>query len=119
MAISPVLPERINRLGELANNLWWSWHPTARSLFRMLDYPMWRLSGHNPARQFREATQERLDAAAGDSAFLSLYDSAISALDHVLTDGDSWWATKHPGALPGPVAYFSMEYAIHNSLPIY
>ncbi|MFC2021729.1 DUF3417 domain-containing protein [Chloroflexota bacterium] len=44
----PKLPERINRLDELANNLWWSWHEEARQLFRPLDYPLWRMSMHNP-----------------------------------------------------------------------
>ncbi|MBN1368292.1 MAG: DUF3417 domain-containing protein, partial [Dehalococcoidales bacterium] len=42
------IPERIGRLNELAGNLWWSWHPEGRALFRMLDYPSWRLDGHNP-----------------------------------------------------------------------
>ena len=116
---NPDLPQRIGRLDELANNLWWSWHSEARALFRMLDYPLWRLSGHNPVQQLQEISQERLEAAAGDSAFLSLYEFVISAFDNEMTDRNSWYATKHPDSLPGTVAYFSMEFAIHNSLPIY
>jgi starch phosphorylase len=45
------IPERIGRLDELANDLWWSWHDEARQLFRSLDYPLWRLSGHNPVKE--------------------------------------------------------------------
>jgi starch phosphorylase len=113
------LPQRIARLEELANNLWWSWHPQARQLFRALDYPLWHLGGHNPVRQLREISPDKLEAAASDPAFLSLYDSVLAAFDADLSGRDTWFATAYPEALPGPIAYFSMEFAIHNSLPIY
>jgi glycogen phosphorylase len=113
------LPERIGRLDELASNLWWSWHPQARDLFRSLDYPLWRLSGHNPVKQLHEISAQKLEAAAADSAFLSLYDAVLSAFDAEMSENNSWFATRHPQALAGPVAFFSMEFAIHNSLPIY
>jgi starch phosphorylase len=113
------IPERISRLEELANNLWWSWHPQARDLFRTLDYPLWLLSGHNPVKQLHEISTDKLAAAASDPTFLNLYDSVMSAFDADMSDKDSWFATKYPHVLDGPVAYFSMEFAIHNSLPIY
>lgn len=115
----PMLPERIKRLDELANNLWWSWHPQARGLFRALDYPLWRLSGHNPVKQLRQISQDKLQAAASDPAFLDLYDSVMSAFDADMCTPNTWFNTNYPNALKGPVAYFSMEFAIHNSLPIY
>jgi starch phosphorylase len=113
------LPERIGRLDELANNLWWSWHPQARDLFRVLDYPLWRLSEHNPVKQLREISADKLSAAAIDPTFLNLYDSVMAAFDVEISAKDSWFTTKYPNILDGPVAYFSMEFAIHNSLPIY
>jgi glycogen phosphorylase len=113
------LPERVGRLDELANNLWWSWHPEARELFRALDYGLWHLGGHNPVKQLREISPDKLEAAASDPAFLSLYDSVISAFDAEMSDKDSWFDSKYPDVLDGPVAYFSMEFAIHNSLPLY
>jgi glycogen phosphorylase len=113
------LPERIGRLEELAYNLWWSWHPQARELFRALDYPLWRLSGHNPVKQLHEISADKLAAAAIDSAFLDLYDSVMSTFDAEMSARGSWFATRYPNSLDGPVAYFSMEFAIHNSLPIY
>ncbi|MFU8795779.1 MAG: alpha-glucan family phosphorylase [Dehalococcoidia bacterium] len=119
MSSGSVLPQQIARLEELARNLWWSWNPQARALFRALDYPLWRLGGHNPVRQLREISAEKLASAASDPDFLRLYDSVISAFDARMSDTNSWFATHHPGALQGPVAYFSMEFAIHNSLPIY
>jgi starch phosphorylase len=114
-----VLPERIARLDELANNLWWSWHPQARDLFRALDYPLWRLGGHNPVKQLREISSDRLQEAASDPAFLSLYDSVISAFDADMSAQDTWFVTNYPHLLQKPIAYFSMEFALHNSLPIY
>lgn len=70
-------------------------------------------------RQLYDINPDILEAAAKDDEFLSLYDDAISALDDELNNGASWYASNHAGSLTGPVAYFSMEFAIHNSLPIY
>jgi len=118
MAIS-VLPERISRLNELAYNLWWSWHDDARRLFRALDYPLWRTSGHNPVKQLRQISSDTLQAAANDEDFLALYDSVIAAFDADISNSHTWFNTDYPNILKGPIAYFSMEYALHNSLPIY
>jgi starch phosphorylase len=114
-----MLPERIGRLDELANNLWWSWHHEARLVFRSLDYPLWRISGHNPVKQLSEISPDKLQAAATDPSFLELYDSVMSAFDADMVGGDTWFAANYSNQLPGPIAYFSMEFAIHNSLPIY
>jgi len=116
---NPELPQRINRLDELANNLWWSWHEEARSVFRILDYPLWRLSGHNPVKVLRETSPDALQAAATNPSFLELYDSVMSDLDTDLSSTSPLLGTEYPSLLTNPVAYFSMEYAIHNSLPIY
>jgi len=117
--ITPKLPERISRLGELANNLWWSWHEEARQLFRALDYSIWRLSDHNPVKVLRDISPDALQAASLDPSFLALYDSVMSDFDTDLSNSNIWFATNYPSLLNGPIAYFSMEYAIHNSLPIY
>jgi starch phosphorylase len=116
---NPSLPPRIGRLDELANNLWWSWHPQARNVFRTLDYQLWKLSGHNPVRELHQASGDTLHLAATDPNFLNLYDSAISGLDSEMQASDKWFAVHYPDLAHSPVAYFSMEYAIHNSLPIY
>jgi starch phosphorylase len=114
-----MLPERIGRLDELANNLWWSWHNQARQLFRALDYPLWRASNHNPVRQLHEMNPNTLQAAAADASFLALYDSVMKDFDVDMAASNTWFTTNHADLLGSPIAYFSMEYAIHNSLPIY
>jgi starch phosphorylase len=113
------LPERIGRLDELAHNLWWSWYPQARDLFRALDYPLWRASGHNPVKQLHDINSDKLQTAATDPNFLTLYDSIISAFDADMSAAETWLTANNPDLLRGLVAYFSMEFAIHNSLPIY
>ena len=113
------LPKRIGKLYELANNLWWSWYPPARDLFRMLDYMLWKMDGHNPVKQLREISPEKLRAAAADPDFLKLYDSVISAFETYVADENTWYALNCQDMPDGPIAYFSMEFAIHQSLPIY
>jgi starch phosphorylase len=106
------------RLSELATDLWWTWNPQAREVFRKLDYPLWRQTAHNPVRMLSQVSAEMLNAAAGDPAFLSIYDSAVDSLDRARSARDTWWQNRHPEA-NGPIAYFSAEFALHQSLPIY
>ena len=77
----PKLPTRVDRLYELANNLWWSWSEEGRQVFRSLDYALWRIGGHNPAKQLRDISPEKLESAARDPAFLELYDSVMMKFD--------------------------------------
>ena len=79
--IIQLVPKRIGRLAELANNLWWSWDEEGRQVFRSLDYELWRASGHNPVKQLRDISPDKLAAAARDPAFLELYDSIILKFD--------------------------------------
>ena len=88
-------------------------------MFRALDYPLWRISGQNPVGELHETSVDVLQAAANTPSFLALYDSVMSAFDTDMRTPDTWFATNYPHLLNGPIAYFSMEYAIDNSLPIY
>jgi starch phosphorylase len=115
----PAFPERISQLGELALDLWWSWHDEARDVFRTLDYPLWRLTDHNPVRVLRQISRERLDDVARDPDFLVKYDLAIHALDRARSATQSWWAKTLGDQAGQTVAYFSAEFALHQSLPIY
>jgi starch phosphorylase len=112
------IPERLRRLPELANDLWWTWNSAPREVFRRLDYPLWRQTAHNPVLMLRLISPEMMEAAAADPSFLELYDTAIAALDRLRSGSESWWASRFPDA-PGPLAYFSAEFALHQSLPIY
>ena len=116
--LSP-FPERIARIEELALDLWWSWHPEARIVFRRLDYQLWRTTAHNPARMLWLIPREKLEAAATDPDFLARYDKAIAALDDARAARHTWWAHRFPHLNGQTIAYFSAEFALHQSLPIY
>jgi starch phosphorylase len=119
MAQHPRLPQGLERLDELSRNLWWSWQPKARDLFRALDHRLWSQTGHNPVKQLRDIEANRLQRAAGDPSFIALYNTVISAFDAYMAGAGSWSHLASPRRPDGVVAYFSMEFAIHSSLPIY
>jgi len=115
----PPLPERISRLPELAVDLWWSWHPDARAVFRTLDYPLWRTTAHNPVRMLWMVSQPTLERVTRDRAWLALYDAALAELDDARSARDTWWSDRFPELQGQSIAYFSAEFALHQSLPIY
>jgi starch phosphorylase len=115
----PPLPERLARLDELAVDLWWSWHPEGRTVFRRLDYTLWRTTAHNPVRMLWVIPPAKLEAAASDPEFLWIYDRAVAALDDARAARHTWWANRFPQLAGRSIAYFSAEFALHQSLPIY
>ncbi|MCG6910032.1 MAG: DUF3417 domain-containing protein [Deltaproteobacteria bacterium] len=72
------LPEGIEGLRDLASNLWWSWYPRARMLFKMLNRQAWKESGHNPDKMLRELSPEILAAAAQNPDYLRHYHVVMS-----------------------------------------
>ena len=78
------LPKQIVRLGELAYNLWWTWHPEAVRLFGRIDYDLWERLGHNPIVYLRELRRTRLKRAADNKDYLSQYDNVMNEFDEYL-----------------------------------
>src|SRR5215831_5989321 len=113
------LPKRIEGLHDLASNLWWSWTPAAREVFRRLDYPLWRRTHHNPLQMLNLVTAERFEEVARDAAFLETYDTAIEKLLRTQSGIGTWWSSRHPGLSAMSIAYFSAEFALHQSVPLY
>src|SRR6185369_14719105 len=118
-SIRPQLPERLARLQDLAGDLWWTWHGEAREVFRRIDYALWRATAHNPERMIRLITPDKLARAAADPAFLEIYDRAVVALDAARAAHNTWWTNAMPHLGGRTIAYFSAEFALHQSLPIY
>ncbi len=109
----------LNRLDELAHNLWWSWTPDARNVFRRLDYPLWRETSHNPVRMLNLVAPEAIDRALADPAWLALYDRALARLEAARDARGTWCQRECPELTGKTIAYFSAEFALHQSLPIY
>lgn len=104
------IPDPLGRLPELAYNLLWSWQPEIQELFLRLDGKLWEETGHNPVLLLRHT--RNLEAAAGDRGVLAAYGRALEALEEHLS-------SPRRENLPGPVAYFSAEFGLHESLPVY
>jgi glycogen phosphorylase len=113
------LPKRLSRLGELAYNLWWTWQPEAARVFGRLDYDLWESLGHNPIQMLRAIGRARLNKAVEERDYLELYDRIIAAFDAYLADDQTWAVQTHPELANRPIAYFSMEFGLHETLPIY
>jgi starch phosphorylase len=108
-----------NKCLALARNLWWTWHPEVINLFRDLDPIRWRQVDHNPIALLKEFTPERLDLRASEMVLYSRINYAYRRLKEYIQNKQTWGAT-HAGVLGAkPVAYFSAEFGIHESMPIY
>ncbi|MBZ5673628.1 MAG: alpha-glucan family phosphorylase [Acidobacteriia bacterium] len=107
------------RLWSLARNLWWSWDNESTSLFRDLDPVRWRQLNHNPVALLNEMPLATLERRAGELVLHGRINYAYRRQQEYLQSDRTWGAT-HAGVLrPRPVAYFSAEFGIHESLPVY
>ena len=103
----------------IASNLWWTWQPEVNNLFRDIDPIRWRQLDHNPIALLRELSPERLAQRASEMVLYSRINHAFRQLKEYTANKQTWGAT-HAGVLGArPVAYFSAEFGIHESLPIY
>ncbi|MBE0626252.1 MAG: alpha-glucan family phosphorylase [Burkholderiales bacterium] len=120
LEVTPKIPERLARLEELANNLWYSWDimPT-RALFSRLDPGLWNAVGHSPKALLKRIDQHHLVNAAEDKLFLDNYKRVLSAYDSYHGEQTSRDAAEVPLARSELVAYFCFEFGFHESLPIY
>jgi starch phosphorylase len=107
------------RIWALARNFWWSWDAEANSLFNELDPERWRELDHNPVAMLGQMTLDQLDQRAGQLVLHSRLNYAYRRLQEYLQSKKTWGA-RHTGVLKAqPVAYFSAEFGVHESLPIY
>jgi glycogen phosphorylase len=113
------LPRRINRLGELAYNLWWTWNPDAQRLFSRIDNVLWESTDHNPIQFLRLVDPGLLKNFISNRYFLEYYDRILRFFDDYMKLKSTWYANAHPKYLDRPIAYFSTEFGLHETMPIY
>lgn len=113
------LPRRISRLGELAYNLWWVWNPDAQLVFSLIDRTLWGRVHHNPVAFLKKVERPRLNAFINDPRYLEIYDAVLDEFDRHLQTKDTWFARTHPDLTDSVIAYFSFEFGLHESLPVY
>jgi starch phosphorylase len=118
-ALEQFIAPTYERIWSLARNLWWSWDPEATSLFHELDPERWRDLSHNPVALLSQLTLEQVEQRAAERVLHSRLNYAYRRLQEYLKSNRTWGAT-HCGVLKArPVAYFSAEFGLHESLPIY
>ncbi len=113
------LPVRIARLGEMAYNIWWGWNVPGRMVFQLLDPELWDRVYRNPVRLLRELPTEQLLAASRNEEYLKTYDQALVDFDAYIKSKATWFDISYPYLGGSSIAYFSFEFGLVASLPIY
>ncbi|MBN2448273.1 MAG: alpha-glucan family phosphorylase, partial [Phycisphaerae bacterium] len=116
--VIPSLPEPLEPLRQLAYNLWWTWTPGAIELFRRLDSDLWEEVRHNPVGLLWRVSQERLEAAANDKAYIAQL-CRLADQFYIYRHGRTWFDENHADKKQELVAYFSAEFGLHECLPVY
>jgi starch phosphorylase len=116
--VLPYLPERLQALHKLAYNMWWCWNHEAVSLFRRVDDDLFEAVENSPVKLLGAIDQSRLEQLLRDDGFLVHMDRVEEALNTYMTS-PTWFQETYPSANDFRVAYFSAEFGIHESLPIY
>jgi glycogen phosphorylase len=117
--VTPTLPDTLEPLREMTFNLWWTWEPSARRLFRHLDPELWDRTNHNPVRMLQLSRQARLEEVSQDKTFLRELKQVYDAFKQYLERQDTYGKTGAGAAIKKPVAYFSAEFGFHESIPNY
>ena len=88
-------------------------------MFRMADARLWEETGGNPAAFIKRIGSRRLEQLANDQSFLDTYDDVVSKFDAYMNRSDTWFSTTYPELSDHMVAYFSAEYGLSETLPVY
>ena len=112
--VLPQLPKEIEGLGEIALNLWWTWNPRGKNLFRLINPYLWKESGHNPIRFLKSLGDETLAALPQNETFMREYRYVYAVFKAYIDD-----KTVAGDEEPLPIAYFCAEFGLHHSVPIY
>jgi starch phosphorylase len=113
------LPDSLERLPELARNLWWSWNPEARALFQDLARRVGVPRSRNPLVLLHALSEQAAGALAADESFVARLRLVLEAFDRALSAGSAWFPGHAPYSASPPVAYFSAEFGVHQTLPVY
>ena len=119
ITVNPQLPKRIEKLSEISNNLWWSWNTEFLRLFKTIDNDLWETCEKNPVKFLKQVSQERLEAVSKNVEFLKEYDKLARQFEDYMTSKNTWFANNYPENKNDLIAYFSAEYGLDRTIPIY
>ena len=118
ITVVPQLPKSINRLNEIANNLWWSWNTEFLKLFKIIDIDLWE-QARNPIKFLKLVNQEKIEAISKNDEFLKSYNEVVKNFDNYMNSNDTWFGKNYPNNKNDLIAYFSAEYGLDEIIPIY
>ena len=119
VTVVPQLPQRINKLTEISNNLWWSWNTEYLRLFEIMDRDLWEVSEKNPVKFLKMISQEKIENIVNDAEFLKKYDRVVENYDNYMNSKNTWFTKNYPNNQQDVIAYFSAEYGLDEIVPIY
>ena len=119
ITVNPQLPKRIEKLSEISNNLWWSWNTEFLRLFKTIDNDLWETCEKNPVKFLKQVSQERLEAVSKNVEFLKEYDKLARQFEDYMNSKNTWFASNYPENKNDLIAYFSAEYGLDRTIPIY
>ena len=119
ITVNPQLPKRIEKLSEIANNLWWSWNTEFLRLFKIIDKDLWENCQKNPIKFLKLVSQDRLEQVAKNAEFLKEYDKLEKQFEDYMNSKNTWFSNKYPENKNDLIAYFSAEYGLDQTIPIY
>ena len=119
ITVTPQLPERINKLAKVADNLWWTWNTDFLKLFKTIDCDLWETVGKNPVKFLKLVSQEKLENVANNPEFLRDYDKIVNNFEDYMNSKNTWFKRNYPDNKNDLIAYFSAEYGLDQILPIY
>jgi glycogen phosphorylase len=100
--------------------LWWTWNSDAGTVFRRIDPEIWETVAHNPVIFLRKVPRSALTAATRDLSYLEHYDEVVRSFDeYLIAAKEAWYPQHHAEKMASPIGYFSTEFGLHESLPIY
>lgn len=117
--VNPQLPKRIEKLSEIANNLWWSWNTEFLRLFKQIDGDLWESVDKNPVKFLKLVAQEKLEEASQNQNLLKEYDKVVENFESYHNSKSTWFSRNYPDNKADTIAYFSAEYGLDQILPIY
>lgn len=119
ITVMPKLPKRIEKLDQIANNLWWSWNTEFLKLCKMIDVDLWERVERNPIKFLKFISQEKLEEAINNPVFLKIYDKIKDNFEGYMNSKNTWFSRKYPNNKENLIAYFSAEYGLDEILQIY
>jgi glycogen phosphorylase len=108
----------VEGLHQLSKNLWWTWRPEAQYIFRELSPRLWERASHSAPHIMADISAQELEARLGDKDFAHRVSSVLEEFNSYMNDKKTWGASKAK-SLKGPIAYFSAEFGLHESVRIY